>query len=470
MKSWGGRFSDSTSPLLERFNASIGFDYKLYKEDIEGSIAHAKMLHKMDILTFSECETIIWALNHIGEQINNGEATFKVQDEDIHMNIESMLIAQIGPLGKKLHTGRSRNDQVALDLKLYTRKSVDEITKHILKLMQSLLEISKQHIETIMPGYTHLQRAQPIRLAFHLMAYYEMLKRDLSRYLDLYARMDEMPLGSGALAGVNYPSDRGYLSSELGFKKATENAMDAVSDRDYAIEFCSAASILMMHLSRFSEELVMWSSSEYKFCEMSDAFTTGSSIMPQKKNPDAAELVRGKTGRVYGNLMGLLTVMKGLPLAYNKDMQEDKEGVFDTSETIILCLEVFNALLNETTFNVDQMRNAAVEGFLNATDFADYLVQKGLPFRESHEVTGKLVAYCVTHQTVIEKLPLSVLKQFCSSVETDVYDVLELESVIENKKTYGSTSKASVLHHIQLGEQYVSAFENKPLNQIGGLI
>ena len=409
MKSWGGRFNDLTSPLLEAFNASIGFDHKLYKEDIEGSIAHAKMLHKIDVLTFSECETIIWGLNLICEQIKSGDVEFKVQDEDIHMNIEKLLIAQIGPLGKKLHTGRSRNDQVALDLKLYTRKSVDEITKCILALMQTLLNISKHHIETIMPGYTHLQRAQPIRLAFHMMAYYEMLKRDLSRYLDLQGRLDEMPLGSGALAGVNYQSDRHFLAFELGFNKVTENAMDAVSDRDYAIEFCSSGSILMMHLSRFSEELVMWSSSEYKFCEMSDAFTTGSSIMPQKKNPDAAELVRGKTGRVYGNLMGLLTVMKGLPLAYNKDMQEDKENVFDTSETVIMCLEVLNALLKETTFNVQQMRKAAVEGFLNATDFADYLVQKGLPFRESHEVTGKLVAYCIAHQTVIENLPLHVL-------------------------------------------------------------
>lgn len=469
MKSWGGRFSDSTSPLLERFNASIGFDYKLYKEDIEGSIAHAKMLHKIDVLTFSECETIIWSLNHIGEQIQNEQVSFKVEDEDIHMNIEKMLIAQIGPLGKKLHTGRSRNDQVALDLKLYTRKSVDLITKHISELLKTLLAISNNHIETIMPGYTHLQRAQPIRLAFHLMAYYEMLKRDLTRYLDLYARMDEMPLGAGALAGVNYHSDRAFLNSELGFTKSTENAMDSVSDRDYAIEFCSAGSILMMHLSRFSEELVMWSSSEFKFCEMSDAFTTGSSIMPQKKNPDAAELVRGKTGRVYGNLMGLLTVMKGLPLAYNKDMQEDKEGVFDTSETLIMCLEVFNALLKETTFNVAHMRKAAVEGFLNATDFADYLVQKGLPFRESHEVTGKLVAYCVANKTVIEALPLTVLKQFTPHVETDVYKVLELESVIENKQSYGSTSRASVMHHIQLGEQFVSAFENTKLNQNGGL-
>lgn len=469
MKSWGGRFKHLTNPLLEAFNASIGFDYKLYSEDIHGSIAHAKMLHKIDVLTFSECETIIWGLNQIGEQIKEGSVVFSIQDEDIHMNIEKMLIAQIGPLGKKLHTARSRNDQVALDLKLYTKNRIDEIKTCIIELMETILAQSKVHMETILPGYTHLQRAQPIRLAFHLMAYFEMLKRDLTRFSDLHARLDEMPLGSGALAGVNYENDRSFLAFELGFHKATENAMDSVSDRDYVIEFCSTSAIMMMHLSRFSEELIMWSSSEYKFCEMSDAFTTGSSIMPQKKNPDAAELVRGKTGRVYGNLMGILTVMKGLPLAYNKDMQEDKEGMFDTAETLIMCLKVFNAMLNVTTFNVESMRKAAVEGFLNATDFADYLVQKGVPFRESHEITGKLVATCIAEGTVIENLPLEALKKHCSYVEDDVYDVLKLESVIENKKSYGSTSKASVTHHTHLGEQFLVNYKNNKINHSGGL-
>ena len=455
MKVWGGRFKTGSSELLERFNASIGFDYKLYEEDIQGSLAHGQMLERIGILTKEEYAQIESGLLSIHSDIQNGEVAFDIKHEDIHMSIEVQLVERIGPLGKKLHTGRSRNDQVALDFKLYTRTKSLKIMKQIQKMMQLLLSLSEMHIDAIMPGYTHLQRAQPIRLSFHLMAYFQMLKRDYTRYQDLLERMDEMPLGSGALSGVNYETDRDYLKEVLGFNAVTENAMDAVSDRDFAIEFNSVGAMLMMHLSRFAEEMVLWSSSEFRFIEISDRFTTGSSIMPQKKNPDAAELIRGKTGRVYGNLMGILTVMKGLPLAYNKDMQEDKESVFDTAETVEMCLEVFTGMLADTTFLKDNMKKAVKSGYLNATDLADYLVKKGLHFRDCHEIAGKLVGLCIDNQMALEDLSLETLKQYSTYFESDIYEVLDLENVVENKKSYGSTSRESVLKSIENGKNYI---------------
>lgn len=456
MKLWGGRFKEGTHELLETFNASIGFDQNLVLYDIEGSLAHGEMLMKIGILTEDEYSQIQKGLLEILSAAEKGELVFEIKHEDIHMNVEVLLVEKIGDLGKKLHTGRSRNDQVALDFKLYTLEQSRKIQKKLIELMQVILTLSESHVDTIMPGYTHLQRAQPIRLAFHLMAYFQMLKRDFERYSDLIDRMNVLPLGSGALAGVNYPSDREFLKERLGFAAISENAMDAVSDRDFAIEFGSAGAILMMHLSRFAEELILWSSSEFKFIEMSDRFTTGSSIMPQKKNPDAAELVRGKTGRVYGNLMGILTVMKGLPLAYNKDMQEDKEGVFDTADTVNMCVVVFTEMLKETTFLKANMEKAAKQGFLNATDLADYLVKKGLPFRSAHEVAGKLVGFAIENQMVLESLPLEQLKAACDLFESDVYQAIDLIQVIENKVSYGGTSKAAVVKSIENGKAYLN--------------
>lgn len=459
MKLWGGRFSGGTSDLLERFNASIGFDHKLYKEDIIGSLAHGQMLEKIGILTAEEYLLIEKGLLEIEAEIREGKVEFDIGHEDIHMNIEVLLVNKIGPLGKKLHTGRSRNDQVAVDFKLYTMAKTVKIMGQIKSLMTLLLQLSEANVDVIMPGYTHLQRAQPIRLSFHLMAYFQMLKRDYTRYADLLERMNELPLGSGALAGVNYSNDRDLLKELLGFDAVTENAMDAVSDRDFAIEFASASAVLMMHLSRFSEELILWSSSEFRFIEISDTFTTGSSIMPQKKNPDAAELVRGKTGRVYGNLMGILTVMKGLPLAYNKDMQEDKEGIFDTAETVEICLEVFEGMLSETAFLKDNMKKAVKYGFLNATDLADYLVGKGLAFRDCHEIAGKLVGYAVDKGVALEDLDMETFKKYSPLIDEEIYKVLDIETVIENKKSYGSTSKASVLTSIKNGYVFIETHE-----------
>lgn len=453
MKLWAGRFKESTSELLEKFNESISFDYKLYVEDIEGSIAHGKMLNKIGILSGEELVTLIDGLNQIKDEIASGEAKLTIKNEDIHMNVESLLVEKIGPLGKKLHTGRSRNDQVALDLRLFTMKKSKKALELIKELLEVILTISKEQVDVIMPGYTHLQRAQPIRLSFHLMAYFEMLKRDYGRFKDLLERMDDMPLGSGAMSGVTYETDRDFVKDELGFKSVSLNAMDAVSDRDYVIEYQAAASILMMHLSRLSEEMILWSSTEFKFIEISDRFTTGSSIMPQKKNPDAAELVRGKTGRVFGNLMSILTVMKGLPLAYNKDMQEDKEGLFDTIDTLEISLEIYISMLKETKFLSENMRKAVKFGYLNATDVADYLVHKGLSFRDCHEIAGKITSYCIDKNIAIEDMEISEFKAFNDLFEEDVYEAIDIENVIEGKKSYGSTSKKSVLHSIECGEE-----------------
>jgi len=448
MKLWKGRFTKAATSSSDEFNASITFDQRLYSEDISGSIAHANMLAKQHILSQSEAETIVSALTGILNDIEDGKVTFSIEMEDIHMNIESLLTQRIGDLGKKLHTARSRNDQVAVDFRLYVIKEIHAIIHLISDLKLLLVDLAEEHIETIMPGYTHLQRAQPVTLGYHLLAYHQMFKRDGERFLDCKNRADSLPLGSGALAGTTYATDRDYLAAQLGFSSISENAMDAVSDRDFAIEFLNCCAISMMHLSRFCEELILWNSSEFDFVEMDDAYATGSSIMPQKKNPDMAELIRGKTGRVYGDLMGLLTVMKGLPLAYNKDMQEDKLPVFDGADTLKQSLGIFTEMLSTVTFHKDRMRQAAGTGFLNATDAADYLVSKGIPFRDCHEIIGKLVLHCIKSNKAIEDLTLDELKEFSPVFEQDLYDKITLESCINNKLSYGSTSLDSVKKQI----------------------
>jgi argininosuccinate lyase len=444
MKLWGGRFSKEESSSANAFNASIGFDQKLYKQDITGSMAHAKMLGKQCIIPQSDADLIIKTLEKILLDIEAGKIEFTIENEDIHMNIESILIERIGPTGKRLHTARSRNDQVAVDLRLYLKEEILEILKLLATLRKTLVELAEDHQDTIMPGYTHLQRAQPITLAFHLMAYYQMFKRDAGRFEDCLKRTDVLPLGSGALAGTTYSTDRDFLAEELGFAGISENAMDAVSDRDFAIEFISACSIGMMHLSRFCEELILWSSSEFSFIEIDDAYSTGSSIMPQKKNPDMAELIRGKTGSVYGNLVTLLTIMKGLPLAYNKDMQEDKPPVFDAGDTFKSSISIFTDMIATMQVKSDNMALAAKTGFMNATDAADYLVSKGLPFRDCHAVIGKMVLYCIEQQKALEDLNMTELKGFSELFEEDLYEKIGIKACIEAKQSAGSTSSVSV--------------------------
>lgn len=443
-KLWGGRFAKEESAKAQQFNASIQFDQKLYRQDITGSIAHSRMLARQGIIPQSEADLIKEALTDILADIENGNFQFTIEQEDIHMNIESVLTQRIGAAGKRLHTARSRNDQVAVDFRLYLKEEIQEIAGLLLTLARTLCDLAEQHQDTVMPGYTHLQRAQPVTLAFHLMAYVQMFRRDQERLADCLKRTDSLPLGSGALAGTTYPTDREFLAQELGFSRICENAMDAVSDRDFALEFLSCASILMMHLSRFCEELILWSTTEFGFLEMDDAYSTGSSIMPQKKNPDMAELIRGKTGKVYGSLMTLLTIMKGLPLAYNKDMQEDKPPVFDTVETLKDSLSIFTDMIATSKFRCEVMEQAAKKGFMNATDAADYLVSKGLPFRDCHEIIGKLVLYCVNHQAAIEDLPLSKLKEFSPLFEEDVHEKIDIRACISAKKSMGSTSFESV--------------------------
>ena len=410
MKLWGGRFNKGSSSLLEQFNASIGFDNRMYAEDIAGSIAHSKMLNKIGILTVEEQEKIENGLIQIKEMIDNGNFEFHISDEDIHMAVEKKLIELIGSLGGKLHTGRSRNDQVALDIRMYLKKEIFNIKDLLKLLMEAIVEVAESNKDVIMPGYTHLQRAQPILFSHHMMAYYEMMKRDLDRLEDCFKRVDVMPLGAGALAGTTYPLDRHYVAELLGFSKVTENSLDTVSDRDFIIETNFVISMIIMHLSRFSEELIIWSTSEFSFVEMDDTYSTGSSIMPQKKNPDVTELVRGKTGRVFGNLMGIFTVMKGLPLAYNKDTQEDKEGVFDSIDTIKIVLEIFSPMLKTMTIKKENMKASIYEGFINATDIADYLAKKGLPFREAHKVVGELVSYCEQNNKLLTDLSYEEFK------------------------------------------------------------
>ena len=450
---WGGRFTKATDQDVFDFNASISFDKRLYKHDIIGSIAHVKMLGEQGIITKKDANLIKKGLKSILLDIENGKLEITSDHEDIHSFVEANLIDRIGDAGKKLHTGRSRNDQVALDMKLYTRDELDSIADLLHTLECTLLDIIKANKDTYMPGFTHLQKAQPVTLSHYMAAYMEMFLRDSARLNDIRMRMNVCPLGAGALAGTTYPLDREMVAKDLGFDSATFNSMDSVSDRDYLIEFLSALATIMMHLSRFSEELILWNSNEYRFVEMDDAFSTGSSIMPQKKNPDIAELVRGKTGRVYGDLMSLLTTMKGLPLAYNKDMQEDKEVAFDAFDTVKDCLRLFTGMLSTITFNKDVMKKSAMMGFTNATDAADYLVKKGMPFRDAHGVIGRLVLTCIEKNCAIEDLSLDELKEICPTFEQDVYEAISLKTCVNKRTTKGAPSKASVNEAIKRYEK-----------------
>jgi len=448
-KPWSGRFKKKTARATEAYTESISFDHRLWPYDITGSIAHTKMLAKQKIISRKEAAMIIQGLEDISSDIEKGTFRFNASLEDIHMNIEAALMKRIGPAGGKLHTARSRNDQVALDLRLYLKHETKEILSLLRSFQKTLVSIARKHTATTLPGYTHLQRAQPVVLAHHLLAYVEMLKRDAERFTDLLKRIDVMPLGSCAMAGTSLPTDRIYLAKLLGFTKISENSMDGVSDRDFALEFLSSSSITMMHISRFAEELVLWSSEEFSFIEISDAFTTGSSIMPQKKNPDVAELARGKTGRVYGNLMNLLTLMKGLPLAYNRDMQEDKIPVFDTVDTLKGTLSVMNDMLRNTTFRKDRMKASTVSGFLTATDIAEYLVSKGMPFREAHEVTGKIVGHCIETGKELQDIALDEYRSFSTLFAKDIYRTIKVEESIKNKRSKGGTSPALVSRQLR---------------------
>ncbi|MDP2682607.1 MAG: argininosuccinate lyase [Deltaproteobacteria bacterium] len=443
-KPWSGRFTEATDKLVEEFNGSISFDRRLYRHDIMGSIVHARMLARVGIIAKKEAGKIIAGLKAVEKEIEAGRFKFTSDLEDIHMAIEKRLMEKIGPVGGKLHTARSRNDQVALDIRLYLRDEIKEIHRSIKNLQKTLADVARKNLDCIMPGYTHLQRAQPLLFSHHLLAYYEMLKRDYERFTDCFKRVNVMPLGAGALAGSPYPLERDFVAKELGFSRPTDNSIDSVSDRDFCIEFCAAASILMMHLSRFSEELILWSSQEFGFIELSDAFSTGSSIMPQKKNPDVPELVRGKTGRVYGNLTALLTVMKGLPLAYNKDIQEDKEALFDTIDTVKDCLRVFSPMLAAMRINKERMLDATKHGFLTATDAADYLVKKGIPFRESHHIVGSIVAYCIKTSQGLEDLSLDEWKGFSKMFDKDIKKVISVEASANSRKTKGGTALETV--------------------------
>ena len=455
MKLWGGRFQKETDTLVNDFNSSIQFDGRMYKEDIMGSLAHAAMLAEQGIISREDAAAITAGLQEVLADIESGKAELTSDNEDIHMNVETLLTAKIGDAGKRLHTARSRNDQVAVDLRLYLRHEIAAIKAEILDLQKAILEQAKQHQTTVMPGYTHLQRAQPISFAQHLLAYGAMLCRDVTRLEDCERRMNECPLGSGALAGTTYPIDRWNTAKALGFTRPMTNSLDGVSDRDYAIELMSALSVLMMHLSRFSEEMILWCSWEFKFIELDDAYSTGSSIMPQKKNPDVAELVRGKTGRVYGDLMSLLTTMKGLPLAYNKDMQEDKEPVFDAVDTVKMCLPVFAGMLRTMRVLPENMRKAAGGGFINATDCADYLTKKGMPFRDAYTAVGSLVYYCTTHQKLLEELSLAELKEISPLFEEDVYEALKLETCMGQRSSYGGPAVSETSRQIDELESFV---------------
>ena len=456
MKLWGGRFKSGVNELVNTFNASISIDSRMYKEDIIGSLAHVKMLGRQGIISSKDSEKIVNGLNEILKRIENGVIDIDNASEDIYSFIESTLTYYIGDEGKKLHTGRSRNDQVALDTKLYVKKYLIVVANQVLNLQTVILNKAKENINTIMPGYTHMQKAQPITFAHHIMAYAEMLKRDYGRLVDCYDRMNEMPLGSGALATSTYPIDRNFVSNELGFNNPTINSIDSVSDRDYAIEALSALSLIMMHLSRFSEEVILWCTDEFNFVELDDAYSTGSSIMPQKKNPDVAELVRGKTGRVYGDLMTLLTVMKGIPLAYNKDMQEDKEALFDGLDTVLLSIQTFTGMLDTMKIKKDVMKKAASGGFTNATDVADYLVKKGEAFRNAHEIVGKIVLYCIDENKAIDDLSLDEFKSFSPFFEEDVYKAIDLITCVEERSVMGGPSSSSVQSQISLLENFIS--------------
>ena len=457
MKLWGGRFSKATDTKVDDFNSSIRFDMRLYRQDILGSIAHASMLGKQKIIPQADADLIVKTLKEILSDIEAGKVEFLVDAEDIHMNIEKILTDRIGAAGKRLHTGRSRNDQVALDIRMYIKDEISEIKEMVRVLMDTLLTLAEAHTQTIMPGYTHLQKAQPVTFAHHVMAYFEMLRRDIGRLDDTYKRTNVCPLGSGALAATTYPLDRETVAHALGFDSVTQNSLDGVSDRDFALELMSALSILMMHLSRFCEELILWSSHEFSFVEMDDAYSTGSSIMPQKKNPDVAELIRGKTGRVYGDLMSLLTTMKGIPLAYNKDMQEDKEPVFDAIDTVKLCLPVFTDMLSTMKVKTEAMLQGAKGGFTNATDAADYLVKKGLPFREAHEVVGKMVAYALDHNKSLDQFRLEEFKACSPIFEQDVYDAISMETCVNGRSIVGGPAIETVKAAIAAGKAFLKS-------------
>lgn len=459
MKLWGGRFTEGVNELVNTFNSSISIDSRMYKEDIEGSLAHVKMLENQGIIPLKDSKKIVEGLKEILIRIDNGTIQIDKDAEDIHSFIESILTYYIGDEGKKLHTGRSRNDQVTLDTKLYLKKYIKIIINEILKLHETLLEKANENINTIMPGYTHMQKAQPITFAHHILAYCEMFKRDIGRLFDSYKRLDEMPLGSGALATSTYPIDREFVASELGFSKITLNSLDSVSDRDYAIETLSALSLIMMHLSRFSEEIILWCTGEFNFIELDDSYSTGSSIMPQKKNPDVAELVRGKTGRVYGDLMTLLTVMKGIPLAYNKDMQEDKEALFDGLDTTLLSLQTFNGMIKTMKVKKANMKKSASGGFTNATDVADYLVKKGIAFRNAHEIVGKIVLHCIDKDIAIDDLSMEEFKNFSPIFEEDIYNAIDLLTCVEERSVIGGPSSLSVKMQIEVLKKFIK--ENK---------
>jgi len=450
-KLWGGRFSEPTDQFVERFTASIDFDARLYHHDIVGSIAHARMLAHVGVLSDNECGAIVDGLNRIHREIDDGKLKWSIANEDVHMNVESRLIELVGEVGKRLHTGRSRNDQVATDVRLYLRDEIDTLRASMTQLLGALLDLAERHADTIMPGFTHLQTAQPVTFGHHLMAWFEMLLRDRERLTELRTRVNVLPLGSAALAGTTFPIDRAFTARELGFDAVSENSLDAVSDRDFAIEFCSTASIAMVHLSRWSEELVLWSSQQFGFVDLPDRFCTGSSIMPQKKNPDVPELVRGKTGRVVGHLMGLLTLMKGQPLAYNKDNQEDKEPLFDAVDTLKDCITAMLGMLPHLDVRADRMREAAARGFATATDLADYLVRKQLPFRDAHEVVGRCVAHALAKGVALNDLSLDDFRSFSPLIERDVFDVLTLEGSVNSRNHMGGTAPAQVRAAIARG-------------------
>ena len=455
-KLWGGRFSKDTDKLVEDFHSSISFDQKLYFWDITGSIAHARMLGKIGVLTADESAQIIKGLEERLKEIENKQVVFDPSAEDIHMNVEILLTEKIGAVGKKLHTGRSRNDQVAVDVRMYLRHEMEHIHGQLLDLLEAMLNIAFEHRETIMPGYTHLQRAQPISFGHHMLAYGEMIKRDITRLEDNLKRADVLPLGSGALAGTTFPLDREMVAEELGFANVCLNSLDGVSDRDFIIEFMADASICMMHLSRLCEEIILWSSQEFHFIDLDDAYSTGSSIMPQKKNPDVAELMRGKTGRVYGNLLGILTVMKGLPLAYNKDMQEDKEGLFDTVETWEKCLLVLIPMLKTMSVRKEDMLKASKGGFTNATDFADYLVRKGVPFRDAHAIVGQAVAYCLGKGCALDDLTIAEFKEFTPLIEEDIYEAISVYTCVAKRNTIGGPSVEQLDRTIKAGREFLA--------------
>jgi argininosuccinate lyase len=458
LKLWGGRFEKATDKKVDDFNSSIRFDQRLYRQDITGSIAHARMLGNQGIIPKDDSLLIIQTLKEILDDIEHGKVEFEIDAEDIHMNVEKILIERIGDKGKRLHTGRSRNDQVALDLRMYVKDEISEITKMLVELEDTLLSLAKEHTKTIMPGYTHLQKAQPITFAHHVMAYVSMILRDLDRLRETYRRTNVMPLGSGALAGTTHPLDREAVAEELNFDSVTANSLDGVSDRDFAIELAFDLSLVMMHLSRFSEELILWSSNEFKFVTMDDAYSTGSSIMPQKKNPDVAELIRGKTGRVYGSLTALLTVMKGIPLAYNKDMQEDKESLFDAIDTVKLCVPVFNGMIKTMKINREIMLQGAKGGFANATDVADYLVKKGVPFREAHAIVGKMVLFAEKSGKALDDLSIAEMKECSEFIEEDIYDAISMSSCVEGRSLIGGPAESAVLRSVSEAEEKLKEY------------